>query len=116
MEDPMKPTIKRAVIVAALMTGGVLNAHADNDVWNNTAKYPRNDAELHAASADCAERFGAPDNGAETPRQHKRCMLGHGWRFSHTVRERTWIDPESGLTCRHSSFMDVPSSECSNVD
>ncbi len=94
----------------------MLNAYADNDVYYPTTKYGRSDVELHAASAACAEKFGAPDNGTETPRQYKRCMLGHGWRFSHTVRERTWIDPESGLTCRHSSFMGVPSSECSNVD
>ena len=114
----MERKMKRAAIVALLLMGGVLNAHADNDVWNPTTKYARSDAELHAASAACAQIYGAPDNGTETSRQFKRCMLGHGWRFSHTVRERspgTWIDPETGLTCRHSSFMGVPSSDCSNM-
>jgi len=108
--------MKHAAIVALFLIGGVLNAHADNDVWNTTTKYPRSDTELHAASADCAERFGAPDNGTETSRQFKRCMLGHGWRFSHTVRERTWVDPETGLTCRHNTFMGIAGSYCSNVD
>jgi hypothetical protein len=114
----MDHTIKCAVIVAVLLIAGALNAHADNDVWNTTTKYPRSDAELHAASAACAEIYGAPDNGTQTSRQFKRCMLGHGWRFSHTVRERsagTWVDPETGLTCRHSTFMGVPSSDCSNM-
>jgi hypothetical protein len=107
--------MKHAVTVVLFLIGSVLNAHADNDVYNSTAKYPRSDAELHADTASCAQRFGAPDNGTETSSQFKRCMLGHGWRFSHTVRERTWIDPETGLTCRHSSFMGVPSSDCSNM-
>ena len=113
----MKPTLKRAVTAALLLIGGVLNAHADSDVWNPTTKH-HSDAELHAASAACAEIYGAPDNGTQTSRQFKRCMLGYGWRFSHTMRERnggTWVDPETGLTCRHSTFMGVPSSDCSNM-
>ncbi len=107
--------MKHAVMVVVYLTGGVLNAHADSDVWNTTTKYARSDAELHAASASCAEKYGAPDNDTKTSQQFKPCMLGQGWRFSHTVRERTWVDPETGLTCRHSSFMGVPSSDCPNM-
>jgi len=107
--------VKRAVAVALLLIGGVLNAHADSDVYNTTTRYSRSDAELHADTESCAQKFGAPDNGTETSPQFKRCMLGHGWRFSHTVRERTWIDPDTGLTCRHGNFMGIPSSDCSNM-
>ena len=35
--------------------------------------------------------------------------------MSHTVREHTWIDPETGLTCRHGNFMGIPSSDRSNM-
>jgi hypothetical protein len=107
--------MKRAVIVALALIGGALKAHADSDVYNTTTKYARSDAELHAATESCAQKFGAPDNGTETSPRFKRCMLGRGWRFSHTVRERTWIHPETGLTCRHGSFMGIPSSDCSNM-
>jgi hypothetical protein len=109
--------MRHAIIVALALIGGVLNAHADNDVYNNTTKYARSDAELHAATESCAQQFGAPDNGTETSPQFKRCMLKQGWRFSHTERqrERTWIDPETGLTCRHGNFMGIPSSDCSNM-
>lgn len=107
--------MKHAVIVGLVLIGSVLSAHADNDVYNPTTKYARSDAALHAASEDCAQKFGAPDNGTKRPAPYKRCMLGHGWRFSHTVREQTWIDPETGLTCRHGNFMGIPSSDCSNM-
>jgi hypothetical protein len=111
----MEDTMKHAVMAALLLVGGVLNAHADNDVYNNTTKHDRSDTELHTDTDSCAQKLGAPKNGTKTSLQFKRCMLGHGWRFSHTVRERTWIDPETGLTCRHGNFMGIPSSDCSNM-
>ena len=107
--------MKHAVMVALLLAGCVLNAHADNDVYNSATKHDRSDADLQAATDSCAQKLGAPKNGTKTSAQFKRCMLGHGWRFSHTVREHTWIDPETGLTCRHGTFMGIPSSNCSNM-
>jgi len=102
-------------MAALLLIGGVLNAHADNDVYNSATKHDRSDAELQNDTDSCAQKFGAPKNGTKTSSQFKRCMLGHGWRFSHTVRVHTWIDPDTGLTCRHGTFMGVPSSDCSNM-
>ena len=88
--------MKHAVIVALVLIGGVPNAHADNDVYNTTTKYARSDAELHAASASCAQGFGAPDNGTQTSPQFKQCMLWHGWRFS--LEDGQWLDsPKSKL-------------------
>ncbi|WP_315832885.1 hypothetical protein [Bradyrhizobium prioriisuperbiae] len=107
--------MKRVVMVVLVLVGGMRNAQADNDVYNTTRKYARSDAELHADTDACAQKFGMPDNGTATSRQFKQCMLAHGWRFSHTERENTWVDPETGLTCRHGNFMGVPSSDCSNM-
>ena len=70
--------MKHAVMVAVHLTGGVLNARADSNVWKTTTKYARSDAQLHAASASCAQIYGAPDNGTKSSPQFKRCMLGPG--------------------------------------
>src|SRR5271156_3317119 len=75
-------------LIAALLLAGVLNAHADNDIYTNIMKQARGDDALHADNAVCDQQFGAPQNGVPTPQAYKRCMLGRGWRFSHTVRER----------------------------
>ena len=110
--------MKRIVLVAAVLLGGMAAAHADKDIYNNTQKVPRGDFELHADTAACDQQYGAPKNGAVTSRVYKRCMLSRGWRFAHTVREKsekTWIDPETGLTCRDLKMGDtVIGSECSN--
>jgi hypothetical protein len=109
--------VKVMVIAWATMLVCCAGAHADNDVWNNTTKHARSDAALQSAVDACSQKFGDRQNGTETSSQFKRCMLGKGWRYSATQssREDTWIDPETGLTCRHSTFMGVPSSECSNI-
>ena len=61
--------MKRLGLVTLLLLGSVWSAHADN--------------------AACDQQFSAPRNGTPTSREYKRCMLGSGWRFSRTVRERT---------------------------
>lgn len=96
--------MKRIIMVTALLLAGALTAQADTDVYNNTAKFARGDFELQADTNACSLEFGAPQNGTTTPRQFKQCMLKRGWRYQHTVRERTprvktWIDPETGDTC-----------------
>jgi hypothetical protein len=78
--------MKRLVLIALMLSAGSIRAHADNDIYNG-----QNDA-LHADAGVCDAQFGAPQNGTVTLRQYKRCMLSHGWRFSHTIRERARRD------------------------
>jgi hypothetical protein len=73
-------------LVILLLLGGAAAARADNDIYKNILKQPRGDDALHADGAICDAQFGAPQNGAVTSRVNRRCMLSHGWRFSHTIR------------------------------
>ena len=88
MKHQLKNQMKNLSLAAVLLLGGVLSAQADNDVYNNTLKQPRGDAALQVDTNDCSQMLGAPQNGTVTSREYKSCMLSHGWRFSHTVRER----------------------------
>ena len=111
--------MRRVMLAMVLLVGGVLGAQADTDIWVDVLKHPRSDPNAAAqVDADYCTRTVGPDlNGKPTPAKFKRCMASRGRRFGHTTREHTppehtWIDPDTGLTCR--DILGGLGSSCSN--
>src|SRR5262245_36153252 len=92
----------RTILVAMLVLAGGVAANADTTVYRNTLRHPRSDDALRIDGQFCDQRVGHDRNGVPTSAAYKSCMASRGWRFQYTKRtppRKTWIDPETGLTC-----------------
>lgn len=89
----------RPVLVATLILAGGVAAQADMSHYTNMLKQPRSNDVLHADARACDWQVGRDVNGVPTTPAYKRCMRSHGWRYDYTPVEKTWIDPDTGLTC-----------------
>ena len=105
----------RMVLIAALLLGTSLSAHADTVTYHNILKIPRDDDQLHRDGYYCDAQVGPVKNGVPTSVAYKQCMLDRGWRYQSVKREpapKTWIDSDTGLTCH--DILGGFGSECSN--
>ena len=99
--------MKRTVLAVSVALGTIAAAHADTSTYIWQGKGQWSDAELQAAAQVCDARYGAVQNGSITSSKYKRCMLGQGWRYQSTARVKTFIDPDSGMSCHNEGGMSV---------
>jgi hypothetical protein len=101
MKHRLEAAMKRIILAVALAMSGVAGAHADTSTYVWQRKDPWNDTQLQAAAQVCDQQYGVVQNGAITSAPYKRCMLKQGWRYQSTAREKTYIDPDSGMSCHN---------------
>jgi hypothetical protein len=104
--------MKRIILGISLALGAVASAQADTSTYYWQGKSQWTDAQLQAAAQVCDQRYGAVENGAITSPSYKMCMLKQGWRYGHTTRQQTWIDPATGDTCH--DILGGAGSSCGN--
>ena len=91
--------MKRIMIAMAFALGAAVSAHADTSTYYWQGKGGRADEQLQAAARPCDQRYGVVENGAITSANYKRCMLKQGWKYGNTARVRTYISPDTGMSC-----------------
>ena len=91
--------MKRIMIAMAFALGAAVSAHADTSTFYWQGKGGRADEQLQAAARLCDQRYGVVENGAITSANYKRCMLKQGWKYGNTARVRTYISPDTGMSC-----------------
>jgi hypothetical protein len=91
--------MKRIMIAMAFALGAAVSAHADTSTYYWQGKGRWTDEQLQAAARLCDQRYGVVENGAITSANYKRCMLKQGWKYGNTARVRTYISPDTGMSC-----------------
>jgi hypothetical protein len=97
----------RLLLAISLTLSAVVSAHADTSTYYWQGKGQWSDAQLQAAAQVCDRRYGVVMNGATTSAKYKRCMLQQGWKYGSTARQKTYIDPDSGMSCHDEGGMAV---------
>jgi len=96
----MEAIMKRTILAIALALSSAVGAHADTSTYVWQGKGPWTDAQLQSAAQVCDQHYGVVENGAITSANYKRCMLKQGWKYGGTARVKTFIDPDSGMSCQ----------------
>jgi hypothetical protein len=85
MEDR---TMRRILVVAALLAGTAVHAQTYTDVWNDVRN--RSDFEMDYAlnvdSTACDQQAGLQTRRPSA--KYRKCMGAHGWSYSHLVKNR----------------------------
>jgi hypothetical protein len=98
-ESQMEVVMKRIILSLAFALSAVVGAHADTSTYIWQGKGPWSDAQLQAAAQVCDQHYGVIENGVITSASYKRCMLNQNWKYQSTARVKTYIDPDSGMSC-----------------
>jgi hypothetical protein len=93
--DEGNDVMKRGIMVAIVLCGTVLAAHADSNVYDDVTKHHRGDDALHADAAYC----GWQPNGSIPSPEYRKCMLSRGWRYRSHQRDNHWVSPR-GRHCQ----------------
>jgi hypothetical protein len=85
MEDR---TMRRILVIAALLAGTAVHAQTYTDVWNDVRN--RSDFEMDYAldvdSTACDQQAGLQTGRPSA--KYRKCMGAHGWSYSHLVKNR----------------------------
>jgi hypothetical protein len=92
--------MKRTILSILFVLGAVIGARADTSTYYWQGKGPWTDAQLQAAAQVCDQHYGVVENGAITSANYKRCMLKQGWKYGSTAHQQSYIDPDTGMSCR----------------